>query len=270
MFPKWHQQRRAKIVVWHDPEIAANQLLSLVDRPRHEPAGDMLQPGRNTVSRLSISGRDGSVKDGCVKDYGLAHIQPWIYRLRRSKAIRAAVAAQTLSDIGITTPQPLAVLHQKGMCSLRRVMLVTEFWPHQWSLKDLFSQSETIWQPHITAVGKLLAQLHQHHLVHRDNTAGNTIIRLATASEPAQYAVIDINRLRRAVLNDLEACQNLAEIGFRDDQLRCLLAAYRPQADDAWHRWAYHVTMQRHDYLLARLAAKKARRAQRHRQSEPS
>ena len=81
--------------------------------------------------------------------------------------------------------------------------------------------------------------MHQHGLVHRDNTAGNIIIRLPDERiREAVYAVIDINRLHQAKLSDEQACHNIAQIGFRDDQLRCLLAAYRPQADEAWLTWA--------------------------------
>ena len=75
-----HSVQPGTVEVWCDVACDPQELLSLLHHPRHEPAGEILQPGRNTVSRQSFSGIDC-----CVKDYGLRHIQPWIYRWRHQK-----------------------------------------------------------------------------------------------------------------------------------------------------------------------------------------
>ena len=167
--------------------------------------------------------------------------------LAAPKAQRAVLAAQRLHEIGIASPEPVGVVQIRSMDRLRRSFLLTRYWPHDWSLRDLFAQPESVGN-HIAAVAQLLARVHQHGLVHRDNTAGNTIIRLHE-NQPNEYAIIDINRLRQARLTDLQACWNIAQIGFRESQLRWLLQHYRPQADQRWLDWAYQQTIKRHDDL---------------------
>jgi hypothetical protein len=254
MFADWHYTKLNDVEFWHSPLLSPDALGALLDSPRDQPLG-----GRNVVSRLSIAGLDC-----CLKDFGFRPLQAQIYRIRSSKAVRAAHAADKLQHIGIDSPEPLAVIEQGSSLSLKRVQLITKFWPHDWSLRDLFTTSPEIWQPHISAVGNMMATMHKNGLVHRDNTAGNTIIRREGPNKDgARYAVIDINRLRPATLNDREICANLARIGFRDDQLRCLLDSYRPDTNPSWQGWAFETTTAFHDRYLIKVKAKKARRAKR-------
>ena len=109
MFTGWQYSRRGSVRVWHMPDLAVDELYTLLDQPRSEPQGELLQPGRNTVNKMNLSGIDV-----CLKDYGLRHVQPWIYRLRSTKAVRAAQTAQQLHQIGVESPQPLAVIEQRG------------------------------------------------------------------------------------------------------------------------------------------------------------
>ena len=84
---------------------------------------------------------------------------------------------------------------------------------------------------------------------------------------PSQF-LLDTNIVSSILKGNTKACHNLARIGFRDDQLKCLLIGYKPEATPEWQQWAFDTCSQHHDKLLAHFNRKAARRQKKSQQKQ--
>ncbi|MFW5830548.1 MAG: lipopolysaccharide kinase InaA family protein [Planctomycetota bacterium] len=200
-------------------------LRALQDRPPAEHGGTILQDGRNLVSRHRIAQRPV-----VCKDFGLRHVQPAIYALRSSKAVRAARAAGLLLRSGIPTPAALAVLEHRRLGLLQRAVLITDHVPDCHTLRECLDEQRHDPRILLQALGDLIRRLHKRDCWHADLTAANVLVHDA---DPRRLWLIDINRLRRGRLGGEAHWRNLSQLSLPDGLWTHFLEGYVPETGAA-------------------------------------
>ena len=152
-------------------------------------------------------------------------------RLRPSAALRSWSFGQSLRDRGLPTARPLAVLHRIRAGLPREGYLIFEFLADAVELPDAISSATRVerWQLADT-LGRLLRDLHDRGVSHRDLKAPNILI---VGGRPV---LIDLVGVRVGLtVSDAERIRNLARLNAsffhsstvsRTDRLR-VLKAYR-------------------------------------------
>ncbi|MFW5829637.1 MAG: lipopolysaccharide kinase InaA family protein [Planctomycetota bacterium] len=251
----WSCHRRGSIRCWLAPDASASWLDWLITHSRQERAahgGRTVQDARNLIS---VHARDGH--ELALKDFGFRHVQPVLYRFRSSKARRGALAALRLQRHGFDSPCPWAVLERTHKGLLQRAMLLTEWIPDTWTLRQAMTDAPERYQDRLPAIGRLVARLHEQQLWHADLTAGNLLVRPDT---PERCWLVDVNRLRRRRLSTSARLDNIAQLGLPGALWRLFFTGYAPQASEAWLQEAVAQVSARAEFLRQRGLRKRHRR----------
>lgn len=196
--------------------------------------GDIIYNGRNTLAVFRAKEVDGLKKDIVVKKFNLKRkYDKFRFRFIKSKAVRSLLIATALNEIGINTPQPVAVLEERGkynqiICSY----YLTEYIPYDYSLLDIIKQENNPYKDKIPKFLALIAKdtrkMHDAGIIHRDLHAGNILINNIDY-EPELY-YIDLNRARmNEKLDRKRRLKDLARFDFSLKEQELFLQHYAPE-----------------------------------------
>jgi tRNA A-37 threonylcarbamoyl transferase component Bud32 len=143
---------------------------------------------------------------------------PWLALLRRTPVIRSWTIGHGLRERCLPTARPLAVLHRYRNGLPREGYLLTEkienaielrAWADRMLLRPANERRLEL-RERIPALARLIRQLHERGLVHRDLKAAN--ILTSEFAGDSRYWFIDLVGVRRTSINDKQRAQNLARL----------------------------------------------------------
>lgn len=172
--------------------------------------GETLHDGRNVIKRFEAGGVQLAVKSYAR----LTLCNRILYgTLRKSKAERAYLHAEKLCNLGIGTPEEVAVVETRRHGILRQsyfVSLHSDYLPLR-PVTEAFPQSEEA-KHVLDAVACFLNRMHWAGILHRDLNIGNILYR----QEPEgayRFQVIDTNRMSfRHCLSMRQRLKNLRRL----------------------------------------------------------
>jgi tRNA A-37 threonylcarbamoyl transferase component Bud32 len=143
---------------------------------------------------------------------------PWLALFRRTPVIRSWIMGQGLRERCLPTARPLAVLHRYRNGLPREGYLLTEKIENAielraWADRMLTRPAEERrleLRDRIPALARLIRQLHERGLAHRDLKAAN-ILTSERAGDP-RFWFIDLVGVRRMSINAKRRAQNLARL----------------------------------------------------------
>lgn len=188
--------------------------------------------GRNTLTRLTIGGREVVVKAFPAARTLLKRLQ----RVgRESKAVRAFDHAARMRGLDIGTPEPLATLEAVD----GRGWYLCAWAADCTTVRHLNQESG----PHIdrvcAALGTFVGHMHQVGAYHFDSTPGNILYR--ADGQPPVFLVVDCNRMRFGRVGVWDGLRSLAQLDWQGRLLESYCAARGWRA--ARIRWIYHLRL---------------------------
>lgn len=173
----------SKIVINPAYEGISDYLRSIPERK--EELGRVIYAGRNRLFHTVEHGIDLSIKSFKVPIFLNRIIYAWF---RKSKARRSYEHALMLTQLGISTPEPVAYIETFRNGLLHRsyyvcLMLTDVHDVRQWELRDDRVEIET-------GIAKLMAKLHAAKVYHRDFSPGNVLF-----DSNYKFYLVDINRM---------------------------------------------------------------------------
>jgi tRNA A-37 threonylcarbamoyl transferase component Bud32 len=232
-------------------DIDANFLNSLMadpDAPFRDPAAGLLKDSRSsTVVAIDLPTSDGP-RAMIYKRFRVTEwYDPCTNALRRSPALRSWANGHGLRDRGLPTPRPWLVLHRRRWGLLYEGYLLCERIENAPHLHDWMTQLAALPPSHrhrykrdsIDRLARLVRQLHERRLSHRDLKAANILVKSASnppnselGTRNSELSLIDLVGIRRERrLTRSRMVQNLARLHasflatplvMRTDKLRFL------------------------------------------------
>jgi tRNA A-37 threonylcarbamoyl transferase component Bud32 len=160
-------------------------LLADPDAPFRDPAAVLLKDSRSsTVLAIDVP-TPGGPRAMIYKRFRVTKWHdPWTNALRRSPALRSWASGHGLRDRGLPTPRPWLVLHRRRRGLLHEGYLLCEKVEHSSHLHDSLAQLAALAPPDrhqrkwelIDHLARLVRQLHECRLSHRDLKAANILV----------------------------------------------------------------------------------------------
>ena len=154
--------------------------------------GETLQSGRNIVKRFEVGGIPLVVKS-YVR---MTLCNRILYStVRKSKAMRAYLHAERLRNLGIDTPEEVAVVEVRRRGVLRQscfVSLCSDYRPLRPVIERFLQGSDS--KPILDSVAEFLNRMHWAGVLHEDLNVGNILYREGPSGKYL-FCVIDTNRM---------------------------------------------------------------------------
>lgn len=262
---RYFRRLRSGAVVGHavtdlDPAALA-PLLADPDEPFRRPGVTLLKDSRSSTVvefELPVGGAM------CRVIYKRFRGKPWrtLWRglVRQPPAMRSWIHGHGLRERCLPTARPLAVLHRRRLGLPREGYLLAVKLPDVVDLRrfldDLARQPAGACQGplrrRIDQLGRLVRELHQRRLSHRDLKAANILLARSEAAEPACWLIDLVGVTRHRRLPTARRVQNLARLHAsvarhpaltRTDKLRFLRVYLRwgLAGRDRWKHWWHAV-----------------------------
>lgn len=184
--------------------------------------GRTIYKSRNELRVLEL--KDISVN---VKQY---HTPIFINRIvytffRRSKASRAYEYAMILKDKGFGTPDPIAYLELKSKGLLCGSYFVSRQISDFRMMREFANGSDIIGREDIiTALGVLVARLHQAGILHLDLSVGNVLFK--KDERGIHFWLVDLNRMRFCPIGLEKGCKNFERLRGCEAYFKLLASSY--------------------------------------------
>lgn len=154
--------------------------------------GETLHDGRNVIKRFEVGGVQLAVKS-------YKRLSPFnriLYgTLRKSKAMRAYLYAEKLRNLGVGTPEEVAVVELRRRGMMRQCYFVSLYSDYR-SLRPV-TESSVLREsdlPILDALAEFLIRLHWAGILHDDLNIGNILYRQEPTGD-YRFQVIDTNRM---------------------------------------------------------------------------
>ncbi len=205
------------------------------------PGGRMLLEGRNRVGVVPLDLPDGTRLDVVVKAFHFRGPDKWKSRFFPSKALRAWRSANSLGEVGIPTPRPIAYFQDSTGGFPKTGFFVYVMQTQVEELRFLFRRL------HGAELRKLLSDLagflekaHQRGVLHRDLSDGNILVGKSTGSDWF-FFLIDTNRIRvLGKLGMMRGVKNLIRLGVPSSEQEYFLGRYLRVSRVAWATWSWY------------------------------
>lgn len=190
--------------------------------------GEVIYSARNVIRKVS---HDGQAY--CIKRYHIPHgLNRIIYGFfRKPKAIRAYEYAERLKQLGVATPEPVAVLlcdKANNDKTARQLIgysyLVTpmsSLTRNFYEFRDGKTESK---EELIRAFARFTAKLHKAGVVHKDYSPGNILFDKVNGEW--QFEIVDINRMRFGKVGMRRGCRNFCRLWGKRDFFEILSDEY--------------------------------------------
>ncbi len=221
---------RALAPSW-DNDDTKNACLTIEQELAQAPADAVIYRGRNTLTRLSIAGHEVVVKAFPAPRTLLKRIQRWG---RASKAMRSYAHAERMLQLGISTPEPFAVIEAND----GRAWYLCRFAAHYITAGRADASDEMI-----SALGQFLGRMHACGAFHYDATPGNFLVRTDDVNAP--ILVVDCNRMRFGWVSAWAGTRSLMQLRNGDERLLRSYCVARGWSGGLirklyYVRWAWH------------------------------
>jgi hypothetical protein len=189
---------------------------------------DTIYQERNVLKRLAW-GQERII----IKSFAHPNIlNRYIYRwARKSKASRAYENAIELTKLNIITPLPVGYIEYRRENYLAQSFYVYEEWRADSTIREAITDPRFPNRAEILAgLGRLACNLHARRVNFRDFSPGNILIRY---SEPAEFCLVDINRIKFGPLSLKKRMRTFARLWLDDHDLLFVIAEYAKASGDS-------------------------------------
>jgi len=161
-----------------------------------------------------------------VKSFKIPHVLNRIVYtfFRHSKAYKSYHNALHLQKLGISTPQPIALIEFFESGLLADSYFISEYFEYDFTIRtpllEPLEDRETIF----TAFAAYTYDLHQKGIWHLDYSPGNILIK--RSGERYQFSIVDINRMEFREICPLEGCKNFNKLWASDEELEIMGREY--------------------------------------------
>ncbi|PHM17696.1 MAG: hypothetical protein CJD30_05590 [Sulfuricurvum sp. PD_MW2] len=180
-----------------------------------------IHKARNELKIIELAG----VKT-VVKSFKVPHlINRIVYTFfRHSKAYKSYHNALRLQELGISTPQPIALIEFFSTGLLADSYFISEWFNYDFTIRTPLLEPLEDREAIFTAFAAYTYDLHQKGVWHLDYSPGNILIK--RTGQGYQFSIVDINRMTFRTITPLEGCENFNKLWAFDDELEIMAREY--------------------------------------------
>lgn len=180
------------------------------------------KPARNAIKAFELNGERVTVKRFKVPNA----INRLVYRfIRKSKAERSFTYANTLLDLGIGTPQPIAYFEETSAVSFLKSYYVCAYVDADFTFRELINDASI---PDVDQIlrefTKFTFQLHENKVLFKDHSPGNTLIK--RTPNGIEFYLVDLNRMDFKPLSFEERVHNFIRLTPKEDMVAVMSDEY--------------------------------------------
>lgn len=188
-----------------------------------EKTGTILHKGRNESRLVQVGGEKFVIK--YFKRITLFNRFIYVF-FRRSKAQRAYENALVLSELGISTPQPVGFINCYRGLLLGKSYFISLYVEHN-SLEDTISKPETVNRDVLGNFARFTFSLHQKGVFHNDFHLNNVLYEKTLNDH--KFYLIDNNRMRFRRPTRYRNARNLKRINLPFEKYTVFVGEYARQ-----------------------------------------
>jgi len=180
-----------------------------------------MHKARNEIKKLSCQSHTFVVKSFKVPNF----LNRLVYTyLRGSKADKAYNNALKLRELGINTPEPVAVIKEMTP-TLHKSYFVSVSFEYDYTLREpLRNPDFTNRTALFEAFARYSAKLHESGVLHNDYSQGNVLIKEQDGSYI--FSIVDINRMEFKHLSKAERYNNFSRLWADEETLKIIARSY--------------------------------------------
>ena len=196
-----YKSNSAKRIIWMDEQWKNDEFLNfLKSLEQHLTKEKSIRNKRNQLFLINANENLGIPKDIIIKKFKLLRFYDrFRLRFQKSKAVRSLEIGIALSELGIKTPKPIALVETRN--SLNKIIssfYITEFEKYDCSLKKIIKDKNHSFHKKIhtflPGIAQDIKKMHDAGIIHNDLHVGNILIK-NLSSDPS-FFYIDLNRGR--------------------------------------------------------------------------
>lgn len=180
-----------------------------------------IHKARNELKIIDLEGMKTVVKSFKVPHF----LNRIIYTFfRKSKAYKSYHNALHLQALGISTPQPIALIEFFKSGLLADSYFISEYFEYDFTIRTPLLEPLEDREAIFTAFAAYTYDLHQKGVWHLDYSPGNILIK--RSENGYQFSIVDINRMEFREITPLEGCENFNKLWAFDDELAIMGREY--------------------------------------------
>ncbi len=198
-----------------------------------------LKNKRNTLTRVAKDESNGILKEILIKEFRLKRKYDILrFKFLNSKAVRSLHMALALSEIGIKTPKPIAIIEKRD--KFRNIIYsyyISEYVDSQYNflsiMKNFDNPSRDKVKDFLIRVAKDLKIMHNNGIAHNDFHPGNILVQ--EIDEKLECYYIDLNRGRiKRKLSLKEKISDLIRFNMTEEEEEIFVLNYDLNNSETW------------------------------------
>ena len=183
--------------------------------------GITLYHKRNIIKKMQWNGVEVVVKSFKRPNW----INRIIYGcLRGSKASRSYKYSKKLQKLGIGVPQPIAYLQFRKFGLFDQSYFISQFSECRFIYNSLYKQPKKQKELILSAIGEMVAKMHDNKIFHRDLSGGNILFDFK--GEKVEIELLDLNRMNFGPVSMTMGCKNFERLDATPEELVIMANAY--------------------------------------------
>ena len=180
-----------------------------------------IHKARNELKIIELSG-----VQTVVKSFKVPHLLNRIVYtfFRKSKAYKSYHNALRLQKLGISTPQPIALIEFFESGLLADSYFISEHFNYDFTIRTPLLEPLADRDAIFTAFAAYTYGLHQAGVWHLDYSPGNILIK--KTEEGYLFSIVDINRMEFKNICPLDGCENFNKLWASDQELEIMGREY--------------------------------------------
>ncbi len=194
-----------------------NELLNI--KNIFNTAQESIHKARNELKIIELNG----VK--CVvKSFKIPHaINRVAYTfLRDGKAKKSYLNAIRLTELDVTTPEPIGIIEFFSSGLLTESYFISVYEPYDFTIREVFHHKVENFQEILKQFAKFTYEIHQKGVWHVDYSLGNILV--TKQDKQYKFSLVDINRMEFKVISAYEGLKNFNKFWAKDDNDLIILA----------------------------------------------
>jgi hypothetical protein len=182
---------------------------------------ESIHKARNELKIIELAG----IKT-VVKSFRIPHLLNRIVYTywRKSKAYKSYHNALRLQELGISTPQPIALIEFFESGLLADSYFISEYFEYDFTIRTPLLEPLEDREAIFTAFAAYTYDLHQKGVWHLDYSPGNILIK--RTKEGYQFSIVDINRMEFKEICPIDGCENFNKLWASDEELEIIGREY--------------------------------------------
>ncbi len=197
-------------------EKSFGNIRSIFTRDNHT-----IHKARNELKIIELDG----VKT-VVKSFKVPHLfNRIVYTFfRRSKGYKSYHNALRLRSLGISTPEPIALIEFFSAGLLADSYFICLHFDYDFTIRTPLLEPLADREAIFTAFAAYTYDLHQKGVWHLDYSPGNILIKRTESGY--QFSIVDINRMEFRDICPLDGCENFNKLWASDEELEIMGREY--------------------------------------------